>query len=134
MLHQIVLQLAMGIYISNLLTHGKKSSKYGRQLLIKSRKRTLTVIQFTVNYRMLPFTLNDHIVHSHTCIHDLPHLIFRPGKCREPDNSESSMEHAKCSLNIFPASLLILRKPRLFTSWHSAYDCLHKCCTSWIDA
>jgi hypothetical protein len=101
--------------------------------LIKSRKRTLAVIRFSVKHRMLPLTLNDHIVHDHTCIHGFPYLIFRPGKCREPVNSESSLEHIKCTLDILPASLLTLRKPRFFTSWHSACDCLYKCCPSWID-
>jgi hypothetical protein len=103
----------MGICISDFLTHGKKGSKCGGHLVINSRKRTLAVIRFRVNYRMLPLTLNDHIVRGHTCIHDLPNLIFRLGKCREPNNIESSLKHTKCTLDILPASLLTLSKPRL---------------------
>jgi hypothetical protein len=98
------------------------------------RRRTLAVIRFMVKYRMLPLTLNNHIVHDRTCIYDLPYLIFRPGKCKESDNRESSLKHAKCTLDILPARLLTLSKPRLLTSWHIACDCLHKCCPSWIDA
>jgi hypothetical protein len=48
MLHQIVLQLAMGICISDFLTHGKKDSKCGGHLVINIRKRILSVIRFRV--------------------------------------------------------------------------------------
>jgi hypothetical protein len=71
------------------------------------------VIQLSVKHRMLPLILNDHILHDYTCIHSIPHLIFRPDKCRELDNSESSPEHTNCTLDILPASLLTLRKPRI---------------------
>jgi hypothetical protein len=47
-----------------------------------------SVLNISVKYRMLPLTLNDDIVHGHTYIHDLPHLIFLPGKCREPNQIE----------------------------------------------
>jgi hypothetical protein len=43
------LQLAMGICMSDFFTHGKKGSKSGRHLLIKSRKRALAVIRFGSN-------------------------------------------------------------------------------------
>jgi hypothetical protein len=82
---------------------------------------------------MLPLTFNNHVMHDDTCIHGLPHLSLGPCKCRKPDNNESTMEHAKCTLDILPASLLTLYKPRFFTSWHGACDSLHKCCPSWID-
>jgi hypothetical protein len=116
MLHQIFLQLAMCIYILDFFTHGKKGSKCGGYLVTDSRKRTLSVIWFSVKYRMLPLTLNDHVVHGHICIHDLPHLTVQLGKSSVPDNGESSLKHTKCTLDILPASLLTLGKPRLFTA------------------
>jgi hypothetical protein len=73
MLHQIILQLAMGICISDFLTHGKKGSKCGGHLVINSRKRTLSVIRFRVIHRMLPLTLNNHVMHDDAYIHGLPH-------------------------------------------------------------
>jgi hypothetical protein len=32
------------------------------------------VIRFRVIHRMLPLTLNDHVMHDGTCIHGLSHL------------------------------------------------------------
>jgi hypothetical protein len=43
MLHQIVLQMAISICVSDFLTHVKKGSKYGRHLVINSLKRTHTI-------------------------------------------------------------------------------------------
>jgi hypothetical protein len=74
------------------------------------------VIQFSVKYKMLPLPLNDHVVHDHTCIHDLPHLSFQPAKRGVPVNSKSSLKHTKCMLDILSTSLLTLSKLRLFPS------------------
>jgi hypothetical protein len=87
---------------------------------------------------MLPLTLNDHIVHGHICIHDRPHLIFPSGKCRLPDNSESSLKHTKCTLNILPAETnnfyLIAQRLRLSSQMLLILDRSHPpnsiiCCT-----
>jgi hypothetical protein len=94
----------------------------------------LLVIWFRVIHRMLLLTFNNHVMHDDTCIHGLPNLSLGSCKCRKPDNSESCLEHTKCTLDILLASLLTLCEPRFFTSWHSASDTLHKCCPSWIDA
>jgi hypothetical protein len=112
----------------------RKCSKCGEHVMTKSRKRTLPVIWFRVIHQMLPLTLNNHVMHDDTCIHGFPHLSLRPRKCREPNNNELSLEHTKCTLDILPASLLTLCKPRILTSWHIAYDSLHKFFPSWIDA
>jgi hypothetical protein len=64
---------------------------------------------------MLLLALNNYVVHDYTCIHDLPHLSFRPGKSEVLNNSKSSMKHTKYTLDILTARL---RKPRLLSSWH----------------
>jgi hypothetical protein len=91
----------MSICDSDLLTHGKESSKYGRRLMINSRMWTLPMIRFSVKYWMLLIALNDHVVHDHICIHDLPHLIFDSGKSGVPNNSKLSPKHTKCKVDIF---------------------------------
>src|SRR3989337_2976847 len=116
----------MHMWVSDLLTHIEEDRPCCRYLVINSCKRTLPEIWFSVKHWLFLLALNDHVVQDDTASHDLPHLIFRPGLSRVPDNSKSRLKHTKCPLDILPASLLNLRKVGLLASWHRVSDSLHK--------
>ena len=103
MLHQIVLQLLMSQWVSNLLTHSQKGSPCCWHLVIDNCKRTLSIIWFGVKHRGISLSLNDHVVQYHTTVHHLPHLIFQPSQGEVPDNSKSRLERTKCPIDILPA-------------------------------
>jgi hypothetical protein len=84
--------------------HGEEGSKSRRQLVIYLRKRTMSVPWFNVMNRMVPLTLDDHVMQDHASSHHICHLIFRPSKSWVPNNNKSSLEHTKCSLDVLPAS------------------------------
>jgi hypothetical protein len=134
MLHHIILQLTMSIYVSNFLPPSKKRSKHMWHLVVNICKGTLAIIWFSVKHWSLMFALNDHVVQDRTDNHDLPYLIFRPGKGKVPDNGKSSLQRTECPLHILPANLLLCGKPSFILSRHRVWDCLHKCWSSSVDA
>jgi hypothetical protein len=77
-------------------------------------------------------TLDDHVVHDITIIHDLPHLSRRPLTCGVSDNGKTLLEHTKGSLNILPKTLMTLGKP-LFILQVGVTNCLHNCGPLWVD-
>ena len=105
--------------------------------MINIGKRTLTVVWYpclTIRHRVIPLTLNDHVVQDHTTLHHLPHVGLRLSHSWVPDNGKSRLQRTKCSLDILPASLPALRKPSFRASCHSLGDGLHKCCPLGVDA
>jgi hypothetical protein len=136
MLHQIILQLTIGICISDFLTHGKKGSKCGGVLLIKSRKRTLAVRwygsgSYTGCSRSLSIIMLCMMTRAFMVSHIWVFDHISAGN-RITVNRAWSTPNAR-STSFLQASWHLANQKKI-TSWHSAYDSLHKYCSSWIDA
>jgi hypothetical protein len=58
--------------------------------------------------------LNDHVVHDYTTGHHLMHGLKRPYFSWVTNNSSPSLEHTKCTVEIFPTSLLHLGKSLIY--------------------
>jgi hypothetical protein len=79
MLNEIILKLLVNITVTDLCVHGEEISKICRELMINLRKRALTLIGTNMCSDMiLAVILDDHVVHDHTSLHHLPHLVVRP--------------------------------------------------------
>jgi hypothetical protein len=64
-------------------------------------------------------------VHDHTSSHDLLHLLNTPYLSWVTNNGPTRLKNTKCSLNIFPASLLFFCKPTVLLL-SGITMCLHK--------
>jgi hypothetical protein len=132
MLYEIKLQLSMNNGVTDFYMHSEKISKLCRHRMINLRKRILTLVATNMPGSSLAVILDDHVMHDHTRMHHLPHLIMRPGKSRIPNSRKLSLKHTKCPLDILPAALLTLNKMAiLLTRWRGDY--FHKCRSCWID-
>jgi hypothetical protein len=79
MLNEISLKLIMNIAVTDLYMHGEEISEICRQLVINLHKRALTLIGTNMCPGMIPAAiLDDHVVHDHTRLHHVPHLVVRP--------------------------------------------------------
>jgi hypothetical protein len=132
MLYEIKLQLSMNSGVTNFYVHSEKIDKICRHLMINLCKRILTLLATNMPGSSLVVILDDHVMHDHTSLHHLPHLIVRPGKSRIPNNRKLSLKHTKCPLDIVLAALLTLRKVVILsTCWRGDY--FHKYRSCWID-
>jgi hypothetical protein len=105
-LYEIILQLLMSIRVTNFYMHTHEINEIHGHLVIDIRKKALTLIETNIAICLsLAVTLDDYVVHDHTIIHHLPHLILTPGKSRVPNNSKSRLEHTNYMLGILLAPL-----------------------------
>jgi hypothetical protein len=83
-LHQIILQLVMGICVSNFLTAGEKSSEGWRHIVINIYKIIHPFMWLSIKHWEFPLALTNHVRQYHTGNHDLLRLVFRLGKSGVP--------------------------------------------------
>jgi hypothetical protein len=87
MLDEIKLYLNVNSGIMDLCMSSEEISTLCRYLVINLRKRTLTLLGTNMSGLTLAVILDDHVMHDHTSLHHLPHLIMRPAKSRISNNS-----------------------------------------------
>jgi hypothetical protein len=74
--------------------HGKKISKHGWNVVIFLDKLALTIIWMIIMHWIIALTLDDHVVHDHTSIHDLSH-VSRPLESGVPEDRKILLDHTK---------------------------------------
>jgi hypothetical protein len=57
---------------------------------------------------IITLLLNNHVMHDHASIYELPYLQNTPLPSRMSNNGLTRLQNTKCSLHILPASLLFL--------------------------
>src|SRR4051812_10860765 len=95
--------LLMHYRIPDLLTHSDEGNPGWRHLVIRLNKRSMSIVWLVLlnqTHWVLPLILNDHFVQGHTTVYHFPHLIFRPGQSREPNNCKPLLEHTKRPLHV----------------------------------
>jgi hypothetical protein len=106
----------VGKYLDREFYNGfAKKSKLGSHIMINMDERPFLIIWKIIMHWISMLTLEDHVMHDYTSIHDLPHLSSRLLERRVLDNSKEMLGHTKGSLNILPTTLLALGKPCLFS-------------------
>jgi hypothetical protein len=88
--------------------HSEEMRKVFRYLMLNLRKRTLKLVRTNMPHLSLAVILDDNVMHDHTSLHHLPHLIMRLRQSRIPNNSKLNLKHTKCPLNVLSVALLML--------------------------
>jgi hypothetical protein len=113
----------VGCPISNLMMCMKKFLKR-RRYRVWSNQLTLKILPLIID-AIITLFFNDHVMHDHTSSHDLPHMLNTPCLSWVTNNGPTRLKNTKCSLHIFPASLLFFGKPIVFLL-SGITMCLHK--------
>jgi hypothetical protein len=123
MIHQIFMEGEVGCPVLNLMICMEKFLKRSRYRVCINQL-TLKILPLIID-TIITLLLNDHVVHDHISSHDLPHLLNNLLLSSVTNNGPTRLENTKCSLHIFPTSLLFFRKPTVFLL-SGITMCLHK--------
>ena len=130
-LNEIFLKIIMRCGASNGMIGGNKTGHHVSPPPHSHEMSQELIVR--VAYILATLILDDHVVHDHKNVHDVPKHLLIPKSSRSSHNSKLGLQNPKSSLHIFSSRRLSIVEIKIFlTFW--LFQRLDKGLPLWIDA
>ena len=123
----ILLKILVHIGVSNVMI-GLKEARNSVSTSPRPHRTSHQVIG-AIDHILAMLILYEHVMHDHTCIHDVLKDLLTPKPRRSSHNSKLGLQNLKCSLYIFPHRRLSIMEINFLLTFGGSQ--LHECHPTW---